>query len=90
MRYRACGKTPRVLPGEFLSSGIILELDLEHFGEVLAKAMRCSSLNTSAILRNEGFAGGGVKASCEFLSLRLLAQNNRYCHDFLINSSIEF
>jgi hypothetical protein len=46
---RADCDTPRVLPSQLLLALLVFELDVEHPGEILAEAVGCSSLQTTAI-----------------------------------------
>lgn len=51
--YRSGGETPRVLPHHFTLPILVLKIDFEHFGKILAQAMRCGPLHSTACGRNE-------------------------------------
>ena len=62
--------------------------DVEHAGEVLAKAVRSSSLDSTAVGGNKGLHGGGVQTSSELLLLGLTAFNHRHGQQLLVHASV--
>ena len=65
------GKSPGCLPGDRATTLLILIENLEHFTKVLAQIVRGGGLNSAASFVDKSFDGGGVQATCKFLSLSL-------------------
>jgi hypothetical protein len=76
---------------EFVSSRVrrVLDVDSEHFREVLSEAVRGSSLDTSTGSRDETFDSSSVETSGELLLLRFDTGNDGDCEEFFVNSSVE-
>lgn len=71
-----------------LTSLLGLVGDVEHAGEVLAEAMRSSSLDSTAVRRHECLHSGGVQTSGELLLLGLAAFNHRHSQQLLVHASV--
>ena len=69
---------------------LILEVYLEHFGEILSEIVRCSSLDASATDRHIDLDCGCIVSACESLVLRLSAPNNRHSKELFVSRSVDF
>lgn len=84
-------QSPRVLPHvEDLARLVgVLDLDVEHLGEVLAKAVRGGGLDSSSGGGDEALDGGGEEASGELLVLGLDALDHGDGEQLLVDSAVE-
>lgn len=89
------GETPGVLPDVqsrllliALDRGI-LDGDVEHLTEVLAKTVRCTTLNTTASGRDITLNGCGIETTSKLFLFGLLTLDNRNSQEFLVDPSIE-
>ncbi|CAZ85152.1 unnamed protein product [Tuber melanosporum] len=72
------------------SSGWVLDDDVEHLGEVLAEAVGCRTLNSTAGGRDVSLAGGGEEASGELLLLSLTASDGWDSEELRVNACVPF
>ena len=69
--------------------GRILDLDVEHLGEVLAETVGGSGLDSSTGGRDETFDGGGEETSGELLVLGFDSLDHGDGEEFLVDSTVE-
>ena len=83
------GASPGVLPHHAPSAVLVLVLNLEHLGEVLAEAVRSRALDASAGVGHEGLHRGGVKPARELLLLGLDARDDGHGEELLVHPAVE-
>jgi hypothetical protein len=93
------GQTPRVL--EHVDLGVlasltvgsrglgVLDVDVEHLGEVLAKVVRGTALDTTASGGDEALNSGRVVGTGKLLVLRLDTGDDGDGEDLLVNAAVE-
>lgn len=92
---RSCAQPPRILPHVCLplTSRVIriLDDDVEHLRprEVLAEAMRGTTLDSATCGRNEPFDSGCVEATGELLFLRFDTRDHRHGEEVFIHPAVE-
>ena len=94
----AGGKTPGVLPDEeFLGffwvaffPRWVLDNNVEHLGEVLAKAVGCCALNSTPGGRDVPLTGGGEESSGELLLISLTAFDGWDGEELGVNACVPF
>lgn len=67
----------------------VLNLDVEHLGEVLAETVGSTALNGTAGGRDEALDGGGVETTGEFLLFRLDTGDDGNSKKILVHPAVE-